>query len=59
MSRGKLISIVIGIALVVLLIAIFRSCRSGTVPPAEREVLDETSYRASSTHIDAAELLRA
>lgn len=48
MTRGKIIAIVLGIALVVLLFAVFQSCRSGSAPPAERDLLDESSYRASS-----------
>lgn len=47
MSRNRIIAILLGITLALFLFAVFRSCRSGSVPPAEREAVDETSYRAS------------
>lgn len=56
MTRGKIIAIVLGIALVVLLFAVFQSCRSGSTPPAERDLLDESSYRASSALVKAVPL---
>ena len=43
-SRGTLLTIALVIGLVLVLIAVFRSCREGSVPPAERGRLDETSY---------------
>ena len=48
MSRGRILTIVVAIAFIIVLIAVFDSCREGTVPPAERDRLDETSYRADA-----------
>lgn len=52
MSRGRIISVLLAIAFIVVLIAVFESCRSGTQPPAERDRLDETSYRAEANSSD-------
>lgn len=50
MSRGKILALLIALAFVLVLVAVFRSCRSGSEPPSETGPLDETSYRASAVH---------
>lgn len=50
MSRGKILTSLIALAFVVVLLAVFRSCRSGSRPPSETGTLDETSYRASAVY---------
>ena len=49
-SRSTLLTVVLVIGLVLVLIAVFRSCREGSVPPAERDQLDETSYLVEHLH---------
>jgi len=48
MSRGEILTLLIALAFIVVLLAIFGSCRSGSQPPPETGTLDETSYRASA-----------
>ena len=43
-SRSTLLAIALVIGFILVLIAVFRSCREGTVTPDERDRLDETSY---------------
>lgn len=49
MSRRTIITAVFAVALLVLLLVIFRACRSGSRPPAERDRLEGTSLRADAS----------
>ena len=51
MSRGKILTALLAVALIVVLIAVFESCRDGTRPPAERDRLEGTSFRASAVSV--------
>lgn len=56
MTRGRIITVIIAVASVLLLVAIVRSCRSGSRPPAERGVLEETQYRTDASRLPPAAL---
>ena len=48
MNRARILTILIALALLLVLVAVYRSCRSGSRPPAEGGGMEEATYRASA-----------